>query len=200
MPSSAAPTLYAIVFELGVYAVALIVLTVLWRAKRRSEIAMMVAAMAFAGALELSDIRTTHSYYYARVLIMIGTEPDWFPLPIAVAWGLVLHTVMSATARLPFGLAGRVLVAAPLGTLVDMVLDPVVANARVITTLGEVCDRFDLPHGSAFGLGLWVWCVPAEDPNVIWGIPFANFYAWGVVVLGYCGVAFGLRAARSPPR
>ena len=48
MPSSAAPTLYAIVFELGVYAVALIVLTVLWRAKRRSEIAMMVAAMAFA--------------------------------------------------------------------------------------------------------------------------------------------------------
>src|SRR5262245_65020494 len=118
MPSDAAPTLYAIAFELGVYVVALIALTVLWRAKRRSEIALMVTAMAFAGALEISDIRTTHSYYYARFLVMIGTEPNWFPLPIAVAWGLVLHTVMSATARLEYGIAARALVAAPLGTLV----------------------------------------------------------------------------------
>src|SRR5689334_6294805 len=131
MPSSAAPTLYAIAFELGVYVVALVVLAVLWRAKRRGDIALMLTAMAFAGMLEISDIRTTHSYYYARFLVMIGSEPNWFPLPIAVAWGLVLNTVMSATARLGMGLMQRALVAAPLGTLVDLVLDPVVANARV---------------------------------------------------------------------
>ena len=51
-------------------------------------------------------------------------------------------------------------------------------------TLGEICDRAELPHGSAVGLGLWVWCVPAGDSNLIWGIPFANFFAWGVIVLG----------------
>jgi hypothetical protein len=195
MPSDAAPSLYTIAFELGVYAVALVVLGVLWRSGRKRDIALMLTAMVFAGALEISDIRTTHSYYYARFLVMIGDEPNWFPLAIAVAWGLVLHTVMSCTARLPLGIASRALIAAPLGTLVDFVLDPVVASARIVTTIGEVCDRFDAPHGSAVGLGLWVWCVPADDPNQIWGIPFANFYAWGVVIFGYAAVAAVLQEA-----
>ena len=192
MPSNAAPSLPAIAFELGIYAVALFVLIDLWRT-RRSQIPLMLAAMVFAGALEVSDIRTTHSYYYARFLVMIGTQPTWFPLAVAVAWGLVLHTGMVATERMVGPTWQRPAVAALLGVLVDLVLDPVVANARVVSYLGEVCDQSYLPHGSAFGLGFWVWCVPGHDSTLIWGIPFANFFAWGVVVLGYTAVALVLR-------
>src|SRR6188472_3999951 len=98
MSSEVVPTSYAVAFELGVYAVALVVLWTLWRKGRSREIPLMLAAMAFAGLLEVSDIRTTNSYYYARFMLMIGDHPYWFPVAIAVAWGLVLHTAMSATA------------------------------------------------------------------------------------------------------
>jgi hypothetical protein len=192
MPSDATPTLPAIAFELGVYALAILVLVRLWRT-RRTEVPLMLAAMVFAGALEISDIRTTHGYYYARFLVMIGTEPGWFPLAIAVAWGLVLHTVMTASEYLVGSRWLRPPVAAVLGVLVDLVLDPVVANARLVTSLGEICDQSGLPHGSALGLGFWVWCVPAAERALVWGIPFANFYAWGMVVLGFHAVAYVLR-------
>ncbi len=191
MPSTAPPSLPAIAFELGVYVLALFVLVQLFRT-RRSQVPLMLAAMVFAGALEISDIRTTHGYYYARFLVMIGTEPGWFPLAIAVAWGLVLHTVMTATEHLVGSRWLRPPVAAVLGVLVDLVLDPIVANARLVTSLGEMCDQNGLAHGSAVGLGFWVWCVPAQEQALIWGIPFANFYAWGMVVLGFHAVTYVL--------
>ena len=105
---------------------------------------------------------------------------------------------MSATARLELPLLSRRRSRRCSAVLVDFVLDPAVASSHVITRIGEMCDRFDLPHGSAFGLGLWVWCVPDTEPNLIWGIPFANFYAWGVVIFGYCSVAGVLREAFEP--
>src|SRR4029077_5412688 len=130
----------------GVYITALVVLVVLWREKRRSEIALMLTATVFAGALELADISATHSYYYARFLVMFGKLPNWFPLAIAVAWALVLHTVMAVTARLEVSILARSLIAAPLGTFLDLLLDPIVANARVVTRIGEVCTAPNLPH------------------------------------------------------
>jgi hypothetical protein len=194
MATHAALSPLHLAFELGVYAVAVFVLYSLWRT-RRAEIPLLLAAIIFAGALEITDIRTTHSYYYARFLLMIGREPDWFPVAIAVAWGLVLHTVMAAGERLPGSAWTRPFTGAVLGVAVDLLLDPVVASARVVSQIGQVCDAAGLPHGSAHGVGLWVWCVPAFESNLIWGIPFANFFAWGVVVLGFTAVAQGLRTA-----
>jgi len=192
MPLTNPPTASYVLFELGIYAVALFVLVTLWR-KRPTQVALMLLAMVFAGALEVSDIRTTHSYHYARFLVMIGAFPDWFPLCIAVAWGLVLHSVMTATEQLIGSVWLRPPVAALLGVLPDLVLDPVVASSRVVAVLSDTCAQPGMPQGSALGIGFWVWCVPGSDHALIWGIPFPNFYAWGVVVLGYAGVDRALR-------
>ena len=195
MHTSTAPSLTEIVFELGIYGVGLWVAWDLWRTRKRVQLMLMLVAMVFAGALEVADIRTTHGYYYARFLWMVGGEPNWFPVAIAVAWGLVLHTVMAIAERLPGAIWQRPFVAALLGVAIDLVLDPVVANTRVVSQLGLDCDNAALPHGAAHGLGFWTWCVPPQEHTLIWGIPFANFYAWGMVVLGFSAVAWILRGA-----
>jgi hypothetical protein len=192
VPADSLPPWSSIAFELGLYAVCGYMLYTVWRG-RRGELPLVLASMVFAGALEATDIRTTHSYYYTRELIMFGPDPDWFPLSIAVAWALVLHIVRVAGDRLAIAPWQRPAVAALLGLAIDLVLDPVVASARVVENLAQICDATDLPHGSAAGLGLWVWCVPRAEHSTIWGIPFANFSAWGVVVLVWGLVANAMR-------
>src|SRR6185295_13034666 len=167
----------------------------------RGDVPLVLACMIFAGAIEATDIRATHSYYYIRELIMIGGAPAWFPLSIAMAWALVLHSTQLASQRLPISPWQRPFVAALLAVLIDLVLDPAVASARIVASLANICNATNLPHGSATGLGLWVWCVPSVEHWLIQGIPFANFYAWGVVVLvwAFCSTAmrklFGLTEA-----
>jgi hypothetical protein len=184
MPIDHKPTLSTLAFELGVYAIGAYMLYRLWRT-RRGDVPLVIACMVFAGAVEATDIRSTHSYYYIRELIMIEGDPKWFPLSIAVAWALVLHSTWLVTQRLPVSPWQRPFVGAVLGLLLDLVLDPTGASARLVGSLAEICDATNLPHDSAAGLGLWVWCVPRAEHSLIWGIPYANFFAWGVVVLSW---------------
>lgn len=192
MPIDLPPALPTLGFELGVYAIGACMLYHLWRA-RRGDVPLVLACMIFAGAVEATDIRSTHSYYYIRELIMIGREPYWFPLSIAMAWALVLHSTWLVSQRLPISPWQRPFVGALLALLIDLVLDPTSASARLVGSLAQICDATDLPHDAAAGLGLWVWCVPSGEHSLIWGIPFANFYAWGVVVLSWTFVWTAMR-------
>lgn len=181
------PAVY-IQFELGIYAAAIYVLVQLVR-KQPAKVPIMLAAMVFAGALEVFDIRSTHSYHYDRFLLMWGTWPNWFPICIAVAWGLVLHSTMTAAEHLVGSRWMRPPIVAVLAVSVDMLLDPVVASSRLVAGPGMACDASYLGPGAAIGIGFWVWCVPQMETTLIWGIPYANFFAWGAVTLGFCGVA-----------
>jgi hypothetical protein len=192
MPIDHKPTLSTLGFELGIYAIGAYLLYHLWRS-RRGDIPLVLACMVFAGAVEATDIRSTHSYYYIRELIMIEGDPKWFPLSIAMAWALVLHSTWLVTQRLPVSPWQRPFVGAVLALMIDLVLDPTGASARIVGSLAQICDATNLPHDSAAGLGLWVWCVPSDEHSLIWGIPYANFFAWGVVVLSWSFVSTAMR-------
>jgi hypothetical protein len=176
-------------FELGIYAVAIWVVISLARRGEHAKIPVMLAAMVFAGALEIYDIRSTHTYHYDRFLLMWGDWPNWFPVCIAVAWGLVLHSTMEAAEHLRVAPWGRPLVAALLAVSVDLLLDPVVASSRIVAEPAMACDATWIGPGEAIGLSFWVWCVPKAEHALLWGIPFGNFFAWGAVTAGYAAVA-----------
>ncbi len=187
------PSIPYVLFELGIYVTAAYVLVKLWRTQPE-KVPRMLVAMVFAGALEIFDIRTTHTYHYDRFLLMWGDWPNWFPICIAVAWGLVLHSTMEAGEHLFASRWARPPMVAVLAVSVDLLLDPVVASSRIVAEPGMACDATWVGPGQAIGLGFWVWCVPEAEHSLIWGIPFGNFYAWGAVTLGFSAVAEVLQA------
>ena len=158
-----------ILFEIGIYIVAIIVFIHAWHQGRR-QVFLFLSLMVAAGAIEAHMILSVGSYYYAPFLLMVGTSPFWFPVCIAVAWGVIWYYVMMLTDRIIPTWYVRPLVDALLAVSIDLVLDPAVA--------GNVACDTSIQAGSAPGLGLWVWCKIPENMPTIFKIPLANFHAW----------------------
>jgi len=150
-----------------------------------------VVVAAYGIAVEASDIRSTHSYYYAELLVMLGQRPDWVPLAIGCSWATIIFVVMRTSDLLSLPWWQRPLVDGTLAVSIDLLIDPVSSNSRLVAFLGESCVGVGEPFG---GIGVWTWCVPAGDEALWYNVPLNNFFLWfGIVVTASFAIRIGSR-------
>jgi uncharacterized membrane protein len=159
------PPLSHTLFELGVYALALLCLR--HAGKEGTHVVWaLVAGIAHGILLEYLGLHAKHAsepdYNYGPFLILLfANTQDALPLCIVVSWGLIMYAAMQTTKRLgalPWYL--RLFVNATLGISLDFILDPIASGPG--------------------GLGMWFWNpkLPAE-----WmGVPLGNFIGWYMVI------------------
>jgi len=126
-------------------------------------------AICYGFLLEWIAIKQLHAYHYGHFLIML----DNAPLCIAVGWAVVIYSSMRFSNRIQLPDAVRPILDALMGLQVDLALDVI-----------------------AIRLGLWTW--QGVGSNQQWfGVPWANFGAWFVVIWSYSGFIRALRPWQS---
>ncbi len=116
----------------------------------------LLALVAYGYALEWVAIVVFASHVYGPSWRL---SPGGVPVAVAVTWAAVITAAMALAARLREpSPVGRALVAALLGVVLDLLMEPVAA-AR----------------------GLWSWTPPGPWLDV----PIGNFVGWGVIVGAY---------------
>lgn len=151
------------------------------RATRQGRfIAIAFVVMATYGFLiEYYDIRSSHSYDYARMLVMLADWPLWVPLSVCLSWAVILLIASSLSDRLGLPWYQRPLVDGLFATLLDMAGDPVFSNTRYVESLARSCA--DATSSAFGGIGVWTWCVPEGIP--LWfTVPLGNFFGWFLVI------------------
>ena len=121
---------------------------------RRARMLELGMGVAYGVTLEVLTIAQFHAYRYGQFLVMV----HGVPLCIGVDWGVILYTAMSFAdgARLPRWAAPAL--AGLLGLTIDFSMD-------------AVAIRQDMWHWNIIGL-MDQW----------YGVPWANFYAWFIVL------------------
>jgi hypothetical protein len=121
---------------------------------------MIITCGAIFGMLiEYLDMRMMTSYHYGPFpCMLLGTVP----LMIVVSWGAIIYGVMRTSDRLKLLWCLRPINDAFLAMTIDLSLDPV-----------------------AIRMGYWVWTVKGQPDPPWFGVPFANYYGWFVVVLSF---------------
>ena len=173
------------VFELGCYALGVLVLIHAFR-RARWEGLLLLTAMVCGFLLEWTNIRTSSMYHYGSFQWMLASEPSWVPACIAIAWGCIVYSVMRTTELLPLSRAQRPLVCALLAFVIDLALDPVAANSAITSDVYKACIGPGFTAGDAPGLKFWTWCVTARyDTHTWYGIPLGNFFGWMAAIFGF---------------
>jgi hypothetical protein len=167
------------------------------RAKRVSRFTMLIflVSIAYGILVELLDIRTTETYFYTDLLLMVGHDPNWVPFSVGVSWACLLFVMMTTSDRLNFPVVLRPLLDGTLAVAIDFVMDPVASASVLVPKLGTSCAF--TPAKEFGGVGMWTWCVPADSTALWYDIPVANFVGWFLVVS--C-VSAAFRFARGPLR
>lgn len=157
-----------------------------------------LAVAVYGIVVEASDIRSTHSYYYAELLVMFGTRPEWVPLAIGCSWATIIFVVMRTSDLLAPPWWQRPLLDGALAVSLDLLIDPVSSNSRWVDALGESCVGAGEPFG---GIGVWTWCVPYGDQALWFNIPLNNFFLWfALVVTASYAIRIGSRVLRAEER
>jgi uncharacterized membrane protein len=149
------PNPYFIIFELMVYLLFVLCL----RHARRQGLANLLRLMAgvlYGILLEIATIQQLSTYEYGRFLLMIGDVP----LCIGVAWSCIIYSAMefSDASSLPYWV--RPILDGLLALNIDLALDAV-----------------------AIRLGFWNWGQGLRFQY--FGVPYANFWAWFLVVFSF---------------
>lgn len=154
-----------------------------------------LVSVAYGIGVELLDIRTTETYFYTDLLLMVGRDPNWVPFSVGVSWACILFIVMLTSDRLALPVLLRPAFDGALALSLDFVMDPVASASVWVPRLGATCSTVtSAPFG---GIGMWTWCVP-EGASALWyNVPIANFIGWFLVVA--C-VSAALRIVRGPLR
>ncbi len=116
--------------------------------------------------LEWLTIRVLHAYQYGHFLMMIGD----IPLCIGLGWGIVIDFSMRFTDRFHLAQPIRPIAAALMGLSIDLALDVI-----------------------AIRVGLWHWTGVQLDQQWF-GVPWANFVGWFMVIWSYAGCIWALRS------
>jgi uncharacterized membrane protein len=120
---------------------------------------IMASGAIFGMLIEYFDMRWMHSYHYGPFpFMLLGTVP----LMIVVSWGAIVYGVMRTSDRLKLQWYLRPVYDGFLAMTIDLSLDPV-----------------------AILMGFWTWTVRGEPHPPWFGVPFANYYGWFVVVLSF---------------
>ncbi len=149
------PNLYFIFFELMIY---LLLALCLQHARRQglTNLLRLLAGVVYGVILELATIQQLSAYEYGHFLLMIGNVP----LCIGVAWSCIIYSAMefSDASSLPYW--ARPVLDGLLALNIDLALDAV-----------------------AIRLGFWSWGQGLRFQY--FGVPYANFWAWFLVVFSF---------------
>ena len=141
-----APTF--LVFELGIYILAISCLRHAWSGGRPRVVALL-AGMIYGLLLEYAAILTFHAYQYGHFVLMIGGV---VPLCIGVGWGMIIYTAMQTSDRFRLPWYLRPIVDAVLALTIDLSMDAI-----------------------AIRLGFWTWSVTGRWFGVPLGNFYAWF-------------------------
>ncbi len=154
------PNIYFLTIELLVYS--LFALCLLHAVRRGWAPAwQLIAGVIFGWLLEWNTIQQFHAYVYGHFLVMLGDVP----LPIGVAWGVIIYSArqFSDAADLPEW--ARPVLDALLALNIDLSMDAI-----------------------AIRLGFWHWGIAIDQQY--FGVPYGNFWAWFWVIFFF---SLGLR-------
>jgi hypothetical protein len=159
---------YFLAFELFVTALFAVCL---WSAARQGRFAALeLLWMALFGfLLEWLTIKQLSAYYYGPFAVMI----DGAPLAVALGWAVIIYASMHFSDRVRLPDTVRPLLDALLALNIDIALDVV-----------------------AVRLGMWVW-VGVGRGEQWFGVPWANFWAWFLVVWSFSMFLRALRPWRA---
>jgi len=144
-----------------------------WQALREGRFALLeLGWMCLYGLmLEWLTIKVLHVYQYSSFLIMV----DNIPLCIGLGWAIIIDSSMRFTAGLQIAESIRPIATALVGLSVDLALDVI-----------------------AIRVGLWHWTGIQFDQQWF-GVPWANFGAWFMVIWSYAGFIRALRSWQGRP-
>lgn len=116
--------------------------------------------------LEWLTIKQLHAYHYGQFLLMI----DGAPLSIALGWAIIIYSSMTFSDRIQLPEPARPVLDALMALNVDLAFDVI-----------------------AIRLGMWTW--KGVGYNQQWfGVPWANLWAWFIVVWSFSGFVRALRS------
>lgn len=139
-----------------------------WQAARQSRFALLELGWmcCYGLLLEWLTIKVLHAYQYNQFLIMV----DNIPLCIGLGWAIIIDSSMRFTDGLHMPNALRPIAASLMGLSIDLALDVIAIRA-----------------------GLWRWTGVRFDQQWF-GVPWANFGAWFMVIWTYSGFVHALRS------
>jgi uncharacterized membrane protein len=147
-----------ILATLGALALVVVCLVQAWREGPRFVMIIVCGAL-FGMLVEYLDMRFMSSYHYGHFpCMLLGTVP----LMIVMSWGAIIYGVMRTSDRLKLRWYLRPINDAFLALTIDLSLDPV-----------------------AIRMGYWTWTIKGQKEPPWFGVPFANYYGWFVVVLSF---------------
>src|SRR5262249_24211695 len=134
----------------------------LWDAARRGKFDVLELLWGgfYGFLLEWLTIKQLSDYHYGRFLIMV----DGAPLAVALGWAVIIYTSMRFSTQIKLPEAARPILDALLALNIDLALDAV-----------------------AIRLGMWIWVGVRLDQQWF-GVPWANFWAWFIVVWHFQGL------------
>jgi hypothetical protein len=115
--------------------------------------------------LEWMTLNLLHAYHYGEFVLMIGGAP----IAVALGWAAIINTGMMLSDRIQLPDSARPLVDALTALNIDLTLDTI-----------------------AVRIGLWVWTGFGIDEQWF-GVPWANFWAWFLVVWTFSALLRALR-------
>jgi Carotenoid biosynthesis protein len=132
---------------------------------RRARLIELCIGVLYGLTLETLTIMQLHVYQYGRFLIMLGPVP----LAAAVGWGIILYSAMAFAESLAFPLWAAPALVGLLGLNIDLTMDAV-----------------------AIRLNMWHWLGFAGNQEWF-GVPYANFYAWFIVLCSCSALLWRVR-------
>lgn len=167
MPYGNAPAYCFPLTEICMY---LLLLLCGWHAikKGTAQIAWLAGALCFGLLLEYVNVATNSGYVYGQFWLMIGKAPHNIPFCIGCGWAVIIYSSRLFTDNF----ALPVWAAAALDSLLALNID---------VSMDVVAYRLHMWHWDWAGRGY-----PSETLTGQWfGVPYANFYGWLLVVFFY---------------
>jgi len=149
------PNPYFIFFELMIY---LLFALCFQHARKQglTNVLRLLAGVIYGIILELATLRQLSTYEYGKFLIMISDVP----LCVGVAWSCIIYSSMEFSDSSSLPIWARPLLDGLLALNIDLALDVV-----------------------AIRLGFWNWGQGLKFQY--FGVPYANFWAWFLVVFSF---------------
>ncbi len=138
---------------------------------RRARLIELGTGVLYGLTLETLTIFQLHAYHYGHFLIMFGPVP----LVIAVGWGIILYSAMAFADALALPAWASPALVGLLGLTIDLSIDAV-----------------------AIRIGMWQWHGIASTQQWF-GVPYANFYAWFIVLCSVSALLWWVRPLTARP-
>jgi uncharacterized membrane protein len=139
------PTPVFLLFELGVYMLAIGCLRHAW-SRGGSYVAGLIAGMVYGVLLEYAAIQSYNAYVYGHFLIMLFGA---VPLCIGVSWGIIIYTAMESSDRFALPWYLRPILDALLALTIDLSMDAIAIRLG-FWTWGEAGPWFGVPLGNFY--------------------------------------------------